>query len=199
MATRLQSVDAELKTTTDPVRQSALQAEKLQLETKLRSKQVIDQTKEQVANLEANQAPATAKAVAQVNAQKVGQAVDTVDEIIDEITPGGTFAPEPGVQPAVQAAPGAQPAAGVVPVPQAQISPVEHEEVSVVRPGIKGQEAAMLRPSQQIAQHLQGVTVDVERISPNGERVTMQQDAAKALAEVKQDKTAFELLLQCID
>jgi hypothetical protein len=99
----------------------------------------------------------------------------------------------------VQAAPGVQPAAGAVPVPQAQISPVEHEEVSVVRPGIKGQEAAMLRPSQQIAQHLQGVTVDVERISPNGERVTMQQDAATALAEVKQDKTAFELLLQCID
>ena len=45
MATRLQSVDAELKATTDPVRQSDLQAEKLQLETKLRSKQVIDQTK----------------------------------------------------------------------------------------------------------------------------------------------------------
>jgi hypothetical protein len=57
----------------------------------------------------------------------------------------------------------------------------------------------MLRPSQQIAQHLQGVTVEVERISPTGERVAMQQDAAKALAEVKQDKTAFELLLKCLD
>jgi hypothetical protein len=194
MATRLQSVDAELKATTDPARQSDLQAEKLQLETKLRSKQVVDQTREQVANLEANQAPATAKAVAQVNAQNVVQANDTVDEIIDEITPGGTFAPESGIQPA-----GVQPAAGAVPVPQVQISPVEHEEVSVVRPGIKGQEAAMLRPSQQIAQHLQGVTVEVERVSPTGERVAVQQDAAKALAEVKQDRTAFELLLQCID
>jgi hypothetical protein len=65
-----------------------------------------------------------------------------------------------------------------VPVPQAQISPVEHEEVSVVRPGIKGQRRRCCGQSADCPTS-SGVTVDVERVSPVGERVAVQQDVPK--------------------
>ena len=80
---------------------------------------------------------------------------------------------------------------GLVPVPAVA-------EEAVIQPGIKGQEAVIARPSQQLAQHLGGLTVDVEAVAPTGERVLVKQDATQALMDLKKDKTAFQLLIDCL-
>lgn len=84
------------------------------------------------------------------------------------------------------------------PVPPTAIVPTQPGEEVVTRPGIKGQEAVVARPSEMIAGPLKGVTVNVEGIAPNGDRVTTQQDATDALMEAKKDRTAFQLLLDCL-
>jgi hypothetical protein len=83
--------------------------------------------------------------------------------------------------------------APVAPAPE-----VAPEDEVVVRPGIKSQEAVVQRPSAEIRQQLAGQQVDVEVVSSNGEKKVVQQDASQALMDLKKDRTAFELLSDCI-
>lgn len=92
--------------------------------------------------------------------------------------------------------PFAPPPAGQLPTPAPM--PVQPGQEVVTQSGIKGQEAVVARPSAMIAGPLKGVKVNVEGIAPTGERVTTQQDATEALMETKKDRTAFELLLDCL-
>ena len=69
----------------------------------------------------------------------------------------------------------------------------------VVDSGVKGQEALVsVRPSQELAVPLAGVTVSVEGVTPEGARTTAQRPAAQALNDARNDRTAFTLLLDCL-
>jgi hypothetical protein len=80
----------------------------------------------------------------------------------------------------------------------APAAPEAASEEVVIRPGIKGQEAVVTRPSAQMRTELAGTQVDVEVISTNGEKRIQKQDAAQALSELSRDKTGFQLLADCI-
>ena len=69
----------------------------------------------------------------------------------------------------------------------------------VVQTGVKGQQAVIaVRPSQELAQPLAGVTVSVEGVDAQGQPATAQRPAAQALSEARNDKTALTVLLDCL-
>jgi hypothetical protein len=212
---RAQAIDAQLARTTDPVQRQELEKEKILIQTKQTAQAQVAEVKQQAQNLVANNAPETARALVQATAGQIGETAVDVQERLDEITPAGVFAEEegaapPAAQPAVpgEAAPPAVPppaaqvqaVAGVQPaMPGIQPAAEAVAEEEVVRPGIKGQEVVVARPSQQIAQQLAGVKVDVPTISETGEAgVAPAQDAAQALAGIKNDLTGFQILINCL-
>ena len=209
-AARVQAIDAQLARTTDPVQRQELEKEKILIQTKQTAQTQVAEVKQQAQNLAANNAPETAKALVQATAGQISETAVDVQERLDEITPAGVFAEEEGAPP--PAAQPAQPAAAappVAPAPAAQaqipaapgIQPAAEAvaEEEVVRPGIKGQEVVLARPSQQIAQQLAGVKVNVPTISETGEAgVAPAQDAAQALSDIKNDLTGFQILINCL-
>ena len=94
-------------------------------------------------------------------------------------------------------APVLMPASGLRLPPGAEPAVAEMEEV-VIRPGIKGQEAVVQRPSAQIRQTLSGAKVNVEVFSTNGEKRLQTQDASTALMELKHDRMGLQLLQDCL-
>lgn len=69
----------------------------------------------------------------------------------------------------------------------------------VVNTGIRGQEALVaVRPSQELAVPLAGVNVTVEGVTPEGQRTQAERPAAQALNDARNDRTAFQILLDCL-
>ena len=219
---QVEAIDQRIATTTDSAERTRLEKQKVAIETKQTAQANVAEVKKQAQNLTANNAPETAKALVQSVSGQVADTAVSLQEHLDEITPAGVFAeeegaPPPAAQPAepVAAAPpavppataqaqaqGVQPALpGIAPTAQPGVQFVAEavQEEQVVRPGIKGQEVVLARPSQQIAQQLAGVKVEVPTISETGEAgVAPNQDAASALADIKNDLTGFQILINCL-
>ena len=69
----------------------------------------------------------------------------------------------------------------------------------VVQTGIKQQEAIIsVRPSQELAAPLAGVNVPVAGVDAQGQPVTARQSAAQALNDARNDRTACQILLNCL-
>jgi hypothetical protein len=59
-------------------------------------------------------------------------------------------------------------------------------------------QATVIRPSEQINRHLEGVSVDVPMIDEAGKPSVYRQNAADALRDLKRDRTGLELLINCL-
>jgi hypothetical protein len=69
----------------------------------------------------------------------------------------------------------------------------------VVDSGIKGQQALTApKAPPEVARPLEGVTVHLEGVDPNGERTAVERNAAEALNEARNDRTALTLLFDCL-
>ena len=216
--TRLGNVSEQLATTVDPARRADLIKEKAVLTHKVKSAADVALATETAARTKAAGAPATARALEATTVQHVSARDEAIHEAVDAV-PSELFAEEEVSAPPRRGEAGfAPPAAGEVigrraepapePVPAGPTLPTPAAaptklaeavpEISI-RPGIKGQEAVIQRPSTQIRTELQGQEVDVEVISTTGEKRIQKQPAAQALMDLKKDRTAFQLLSDCLN
>jgi hypothetical protein len=206
---RLDVINRQMATETDPQKARDLASEKIILEHRINAAHDYAIVKDAATNAEASGAPKTAEALRQTAADDLStrsnattDAVDAVDALPPELLAqepagetrrGEEAPPPPGGRIIGEPAPaGAPPPAGAV-APEAPAG----EEV-IVRPGIKGQEVVIQQPGEPIRQNLAGVKVAVEVLNGNGEARTQQQDATQALFDLKKDRTALELLRECI-
>jgi hypothetical protein len=296
---RLQGIDSELATATDPARRQTLEAEKVVINQQIQTRSDAQKAQATAENLRASNAPQTAAAVEAATAGHVSSEHAKLQAAIESVTPPEVLAPgqAPAVAPAPAAAEAPRPAAApaveapavappeAAPAAEAKIPYVPSEPqrpmptgtearfkdaVKLIQQGniqqarvvmadilqnhmfyegqtklphmpgsvkdwVEGQrplnqahneeirrrvnememythpnaeyegqastgthQATVIRPSEQINRHLEGVTVDVPMIDETGKPSVYRQNAADALRDLKRDRTGLELLINCL-
>src|SRR4029077_3026556 len=91
--TRLQGIDTELATATDPARRQALEAEKLVINQQIQTRTDAEKAQATADNLRASNAPQTAAAVEAATAGHVSSEHANVQAAIESVTPPEVLAP----------------------------------------------------------------------------------------------------------